>query len=161
MISRADVATFTVARAVVRLAAAAALATAGCHPPANATYTVPNTFSRETLITEEDIARMSARTAWDVVRMRAPRLASGADSAGRQGRIRIQEPHSVNADETPLLIVEQVEVRRADVPVPAALPEGHAAGALHARARVLVWRIDGQPLRRRPAADLQPAVRSR
>jgi hypothetical protein len=104
-----DGAASMVARVTIRLAALAAIAIAGCHPPANATYTVPNTFSRETLITEEDISRMSVRTAWDVVRMRAPRFGAGQDSAGRTSRVRIQEPHSVNADETPLLIVDGMQ----------------------------------------------------
>ncbi len=99
----------TMTRGALRLAALAAMAIAGCHAPARPAGTAPLSFGRETLITEEDIARTSARTAWDVVRMRVPRLAAGADSAGRQGRIRIQEPHSVNADETPLLVVDGMQ----------------------------------------------------
>jgi hypothetical protein len=92
------------------LAAAAAVATAACHPQSPATSVVPSAFIRETLITEDDIAHMSVHTAMDVVRMRAPRFSSGADSTpGRPGRVRIQEPHSVNADETPLLVVDGMQ----------------------------------------------------
>jgi hypothetical protein len=97
------------ARAAIRLAAVALLAAAACHVPAQGAYTVPQTFGRETLITEEDIAHMSVRTAWDVVRMRAPRFRAGADSSGRASGVRIQEPHSVNADETPLLVVDGMQ----------------------------------------------------
>ena len=72
--------------------------------------TTPAAFGHETLITEEDIGRMSVRTAWDVVRMRAPRMFAGSDSTtGRASRVRIQEPHSINADETPLLIVDGMQ----------------------------------------------------
>ena len=99
-----------VAGPVLRLAAAAALATAACQPQAPATYVVPHAFTRETLITEDDIAHMSVRTAWDVVRMRAPRFRAGVDSmTGGHARARIQEPHSVNADETPLLVVDGMQ----------------------------------------------------
>jgi len=83
---------------------------AACHMPPAATHTAPATFPRETLITEDEIARMSVRTAWDVVRMRAPRFSAGADSTtGAPSHVRIQEPHSVNADETPLLVVDGMQ----------------------------------------------------
>jgi hypothetical protein len=102
----------TAARAAARLAAVAVLATAACRVPPQGTHAVPQTFGRETLITEADIAHMSVRTAWDVVRMRAPRFRAGTDSAtGRPTGVRIQEPHSVNADETPLLVVDGMQVR--------------------------------------------------
>jgi len=95
------------ARALIWLAAAAA---AACHPPSQALYVVPNAFTRETLITEDDIAHMSVRTAWDAVRMRAPHFSAGRDSTtGGHARVRIQEPHSVNADETPLLVVDGMQ----------------------------------------------------
>ena len=99
-----------VAGPVLRLAAAAALATAACHPQTPATYVVPHAFTRETLITEDDIAHMSVRTAWDVVRMRAPRFAAGTDSAtGRATGVRIQAQRSLNADEAPLLVVDGMQ----------------------------------------------------
>ena len=99
----------TAARSAIQLAALAVIAIAGCHPAPRAAGSAPLSFGRETLITEEDIARMSVRTAWDVVRMRAPRFSSGTDSTGRTGRVRIQEPHSANADETPLLVVDGMQ----------------------------------------------------
>ncbi len=65
---------------------------------------------RETVISEADIARMSVQTAWDVVRMRAPRLTFGLDATGRPTRIRVQETRSAMADETPLLVVDGMRV---------------------------------------------------
>ena len=53
---------------------------------------------------------MSVRTAWDAVRLRAPRFAFGLDPAGRPAGVRIQAQRSVNADETPLLVVDGVQV---------------------------------------------------
>jgi len=98
------------ARAVTWFAAAAALAVAACRPVPRATRALTPAFGRETLITEDDIAHMSVRTAWDVVRMRAPRFSAGVDSTtGARTRVRIQEPHSVNADETPLLVVDGMQ----------------------------------------------------
>jgi len=83
---------------------------AACHVPAGSTHTAPAVYGRETLITEDQIARMSVRTAWDVVRMRAPRMSAGLDStSGAPSHVRIQEPHSVNADETPLLVVDGMQ----------------------------------------------------
>ena len=68
------------------------------------------TAGRETLITEAEIARMSVRTAWDAVRLRAPRFTFGLDPTGRPTRVRMQEQRSVNADETPLLVVDGVQM---------------------------------------------------
>jgi hypothetical protein len=100
----------TALRAVTRLAAVAALATAACHPVPRTTGALTPAYGRETLITEDDIAHMSVRTAWDVVRMRAPRFSAGQDSTtGGHTHVRIQEPHSVNADETPLLVVDGMQ----------------------------------------------------
>jgi hypothetical protein len=94
----------------IALAALAAVALAGCRPMPRTAGTTPAAFGHETLITEEDIGRMSVRTAWDVVRMRAPRMFAGSDSTtGRASRVRIQEPHSINADETPLLVVDGMQ----------------------------------------------------
>ena len=102
-------ATPAAARAAFRLVTVSALAAAACHVPPQTSYTVPHTFGRETLITEDDIAHMAVRTAWDAVRMRAPRFRAGSDSTGRASGVRIQEPHSVNADETPLLVVDGMQ----------------------------------------------------
>ncbi len=53
---------------------------------------------------------MSVRTAWDVVRMRAPRIAFATNASGGLTGVRIQEPRSVNADETPLLVVDGMQI---------------------------------------------------
>jgi hypothetical protein len=100
----------TLTRGALRLAALAAIASAGCHAPARTAGAAPLSFGRETLITEDDIRHMSVRTAWDVVRMRAPRFTSGTDSAtGRATGVRIQAQRSINADETPLLVVDGMQ----------------------------------------------------
>jgi hypothetical protein len=97
------------ARAAIPLAAWAAIAMGGCQLPPRAAAVAP-TAGGGTVITEEEIARMSVRTAWDVVRLRAPRLAFGLGPTGSPDRVRIQEPRSVNADETPLLVVDGVQL---------------------------------------------------
>lgn len=110
MIPRADGVASAVARVAIPLAALAAVAIGGCQPPPRAAGSVAPTAGRETLITEDEIARMSVRTAWDAVRLRAPRLTFGLDATGRPTRVRIQEQRSVNADETPLLVVDGMQV---------------------------------------------------
>lgn len=110
MIPRADGVASAVARVAIPLAALAAVAIGGCQPPPRAAGSVAPTAGRETLITEDEIARMSVRTAWDAVRLRAPRLTFGLDPTGRPTRVRIQEQRSVNADETPLLVVDGMQV---------------------------------------------------
>ncbi len=98
----------------VSVAAVTLLGTlAACRPQTTTTtYTVPRTFGRETLITEDDIGHMSVRTAWDVVRMRAPRFIANTDStSGRATGVRIQEQHSLNSDETPLVVVDGMQTR--------------------------------------------------
>jgi len=98
------------ARAAIPLAALALAAIGGCHLPHRAAGSVSPTAGGGTLITEEDIAHMSVRTAWDAVRLRAPRFAFGVDATGRPARVRTQEPGSVNADETPLLVVDGMQM---------------------------------------------------
>jgi len=85
------------------------LLASGCQPPPGTPGSVPPSAGIETVIREADIARMSVRTAWDVVRLRAPRLISALDEMGRPTGVRIQEPRSVNAGETPLLVVDGVQ----------------------------------------------------
>ena len=93
---------------LLTIGASAALAFGGCgRPPGGAGSAAP-VAGRVTVVTEAEIARMSVRTAWDVVRLRAPRLFFGVDETGRPARVRIQEPRSVNSDETPLLVVDGV-----------------------------------------------------
>lgn len=87
--------------------AVSAMGLAGCQPMPGTTHsTSPQTAYGETVITEQQIVQMGARTAWDAVRARAPRLRYGRDANGRPTSVRIQEPRSVNADETPLVIVD-------------------------------------------------------
>jgi len=92
--------------AALTLAVLAASAIGGCRVPPRASGVTAPAFGRETLITEAEIERMSVRTAWDVVRLRAPRLVFGQDESGRPARVRLEAPRSVNSDETPLLVVD-------------------------------------------------------
>jgi hypothetical protein len=110
MILRAGGVAPAVARAAIPLAALAAIAIGGCRLPPRTAGSVAPTAGRETLITEAEIARMSVRTAWDAVRLRAPRFTFGLDPTGRPTRVRMQEQRSVNADETPLLVVDGVQM---------------------------------------------------
>jgi hypothetical protein len=110
MVPRARGAASAVARAAVALAVLALAATGGCRLQPRAAGSVTPTAVGGTLITEEEIARMSVRTAWDAVRLRAPRFTFGLDQTGRPAGVRMQEPQSVNADETPLLVVDGVQM---------------------------------------------------
>lgn len=110
MILRADGVVSAVARAAIPLAALAAIAIGGCQPPRRAAGSVAPAAVGGTVITEEEIARMSVRTAWDAVRLRAPRFTFGLDPTGRPAGVRMQERQSVNADETPLLVVDGVQM---------------------------------------------------
>jgi outer membrane cobalamin receptor len=98
------------ARAALPLVASAAIALGGCRPPPGSAGSVAPTAGGGTVITEDQIARMSVPTAWDVVRLRAPRFTFGLDPTGRPAGVRIQERGSVTADETPLLVVDGVQV---------------------------------------------------
>ena len=114
-------------RALTTLVALGALAAAACHQQPGPTGAAPLAFGRQTIITEDDINHMSVRTAWDVVRMQAPRFRAGVDStSGGSARVRIQEPHSVNSDETPLVVVDGMQV--GDLSVLSSIPasEVHA-----------------------------------
>jgi len=95
-------------RAATPLALLAAIAIAGCRPAPRAASSVAPSAGRETVITEEEIARMSVHTAWDAVRLRAPRITYGLDAEGRPTAVRIQEQRSAASDETPLLVVDGV-----------------------------------------------------
>jgi outer membrane cobalamin receptor len=83
-----------------------AIAIWGCRPVSRAGGSAAPVVGREIVITESEIARLSVPTAWDVVRVRAPRLTYGQDAQGRPTRVMIQPRRSVNADETPLLVVD-------------------------------------------------------
>jgi len=109
-IRRADGVASTVARVALPLAAVAAIAIAGCRTLPRAAGSAAPTAGRETLITADEIAGMSVRTAWDAVRLRAPRFTFGLDPTGRPAGVRIQEPRSVNTDETPLLVVDGMQM---------------------------------------------------
>jgi len=129
-----DEVTSLVAKASIPLAMLAAIATSACKPPPRAAGTVAPAAGRETLITEDEIARMSVRTAWDAVRLRTPRLSFTVDATGRPTGVRIQERRSSVADETPLLVVDGV--RMSDIlylnEIPAS--EVHAIHVLDAEA---------------------------
>jgi len=101
-----------IAGSAVEVALLMVVAAGGCRPmpAASGAAASPPLMGRGTVITEDEIARMAVRTAWDVVRMRAPHLTSGLDDAGQPTRIRIQAERSVNSDETPLLVVDGVRV---------------------------------------------------
>ena len=101
------------ARAAATIALLAVISVPACHPAPRPAGSVAPLAPRETLITESDIAQMSVRTAWDAVRLRAPRLVF-TDSAGRPSGIRIQPSQSVNADETPLLVVDGMRMSGVD-----------------------------------------------
>jgi len=92
------------ARAALPLAVVAALVLgAACHGgPSRVGATAPT--GRTTVITRDEIVRMGAHNAWEVVRARAPHL-----YAANSAELRIQEPRSVNADETPLVVVDGVQ----------------------------------------------------
>jgi hypothetical protein len=118
----------------IPLVALAALAIGGCHPRPGAAGVASPSAGRETLITEDEIARMSVRTAWDVVRLRAPRFTSGVDATGRATRVRIQEQRSINADETPLLVVDGLQAFDIDYLNQIPASDVHAIHILNAEA---------------------------
>jgi outer membrane cobalamin receptor len=134
MLERGDIMVRGLSRAAAPLAVLAVLAAAGCHVPPGTNRPVSASATRETLITEAEIARMSVRTAWDVVRVRAPRLMFGQDASGRPAGVRIQEPRSINAGETPLVVVDGVSMTDVDYlrQIPAA--DVHAIHILDAEA---------------------------
>jgi type IV secretory pathway protease TraF len=110
MIPRAEGGSSPVARTAMLLAALAAMVVGGCQRPPRTAGSVVPMMGRETLITEEEIVRMSVQTAWDAVRLRAPRLTFGLDAQGRPAQVRIQAQRSFAADETPLLVVDGAQV---------------------------------------------------
>jgi len=77
---------------------------------------------------------MSVRTAWDAVRLRAPRFNFGLGPTGTPTRVRIQEPQSVNADPTPLLVVDGVQVGDIDYLRQIPASDVHAIHILRAEA---------------------------
>ena len=77
---------------------------------------------------------MSVRTAWDAVRLRAPRFTFGQDAAGRPAGVRIQERRSINADETPLLVVDGVQMSDIDYLRQIPASDVHAIRILNAEA---------------------------
>jgi hypothetical protein len=98
-----------VVRLVGPLVALAALAV-GCGPSPQVSHAAAPAAGRVTVITEAEIVRMGARTAWDAVRLKAPYLVFGTGEAGRPTDVRIQAPRSANADETPLLVIDGVQM---------------------------------------------------
>jgi hypothetical protein len=122
------------ALAGLALAGAAATLIAGCRPVPPSSTSVAPSAGRETVITEEDIARMSVLTAWDVVRMRAPRFVAGQDANGRTSGVRIQEQRSAFADETPLLVVDRMQMADLEYLTQIPASQVHAIRVLDAEA---------------------------
>lgn len=120
VILRADGVLSTVARAAIPLATLGMIAIWSCRPLPGAGHSVAPVAGREILITESEIARLSVRTAWDVVRLRAPRLTYGQDAQGQPTRVMIQSQRSINADEAPLLVVDGM--RLSDIGYLSAIP---------------------------------------
>ena len=77
---------------------------------------------------------MSVRTAWDAVRQLAPRFTFGPDAEGRPAGVRIQERRSINADETPLLVVDGVQMSDIDYLRQIPASDVHAIRILNAEA---------------------------
>jgi TonB-dependent Receptor Plug Domain len=98
------------ARAAVALATLGTIAIWSCRPVPGAARAAAPAAGREIVITEAEITQMSVRTAWDVVRMRSPRFSAGQDATGAPTRVRIQPERSINVDETPLLVVDGMQV---------------------------------------------------
>lgn len=103
---RANGLVFQVGSAAIPLALLGTIALGSCRPLPGAGVAVAPVAGRQILITEAEIARLSVRTAWDVVRLRAPRLTYAQTPGGEPTRVMIQSQRSVNADETPLLVVD-------------------------------------------------------
>jgi len=100
----------TVARAAIPLAMLGTIAIWSCRPVTRAGGSVAPVAGREIVITESEIARLSVPTAWDVVRLRAPRITYAQDSHGQPTQVMIQPKRSINADETPLLVVDGMQM---------------------------------------------------
>ena len=99
-----------VLRATVALGVLAVLLIEACQPPAQTARSQVPPVGSETVISDSQIAGMGVQTAWQAVRLRAPRLTYGQDATGQPTRVRIDVPSSVNADETPLLVVDGAQV---------------------------------------------------
>lgn len=93
-------------RHAVPLALVAVLAVGSCHTAPAPPGAVAPAAGRETVVVDSQIAHMGVRTAWDVVRLTAPRLRYGLDATGRPTGVRTEARRSIQADETPLLVVD-------------------------------------------------------
>ena len=96
-------------RGLAWLAGAAAFL-AGCQPMPRTSAGPAPSAGREILITEQDITRLGAQTAWDAVRLRVPRLVVVTDSQGRATTARTQEIRTIKGDQSPLLVVDGAQV---------------------------------------------------
>ncbi len=110
-----------------------------CQPGSGTASSQVVPVGRVTVITDSQITAMGVQTAWQAVRLRAPRLTYGTDASGQPVNVRIEVPSSVNADQTPLLVVDGAQV--SDLmyldEIPATdvrsirILDGQAAGALY------------------------------
>ncbi len=82
----------------------------GCRPTPSTSRAVSPTASREIVISDSEITRLNARTAWEAVRLRVPKLVYGLNAYGRPTGVRIEELRSYMADQTPLLVVDGARV---------------------------------------------------
>lgn len=97
-------------RLAVLTAATFAMAAGACgfHPRPD---TVAGPLRRdEIVVTREQIARLGARTAWEVVKRRVPGLTYRENSSGQPTSITRHGHASIYLDDTPLLFVDGVRV---------------------------------------------------
>jgi len=99
-----------VAGIAIPLAALGAIALCGCKSLPPATRATAPVAGREVVVTDSEIARLSVRTAWDVLRLRAPRLVFAQDAQGQPTGVMIQARRSINSSETPLLVVDGMQM---------------------------------------------------
>ncbi len=94
--------------AALPVAAISAMALAGCifHPKP---LTHPVTRN-EIVITQQEIARMGARTAWEAVKRRVPGLTYRENTAGEPTRVWRRGQSTILLNDDPLLFVDGVRV---------------------------------------------------
>jgi len=109
VIPRAIVVASQVTRAAITLVTLGTMAIWSCRPLPRAGSSVAPAAGREIVISDSEIARLGVRTAWDAVRLRVPRLIYAQDAQGQPTRVMIQSQRSINADETPLLVVDGMQ----------------------------------------------------
>ncbi len=92
------------------LVALAAVALGACGIHLRPRTTPSPSANADIVITQEQIAALNVRTAWDVVKRRAPQLSYAENGAGQPQRMWRHGPGSLLLDETPLLFVDGTRV---------------------------------------------------